>query len=48
MRNNITQTTRQVTDTHWLIIDVNDARHEITDISRLIHAVRSCWSVSSV
>ena len=35
MRNNITQTTRQVTDTHWLIIDVNDARHEITDVSRL-------------
>ncbi|MCU0521278.1 MAG: DUF1854 domain-containing protein [Anaerolineae bacterium] len=35
MRNNITQTTRQVTDTHWLVIDVNDARHEIPDISRL-------------
>lgn len=35
MRNNITQTTRQVTDTHWLIIDVNDARHEIPDISGL-------------
>ena len=32
MRNSITQNTRQVTHRHWLLIDVNDARHEIPDV----------------
>lgn len=31
MRNSITRNTRQVSANHWLIIDVNDARHEIED-----------------
>ena len=35
MRNNITQNTREVSPNHWLVIDVNDARHEITDVTAL-------------
>lgn len=35
MRNSITHNTRQVSEHHWLIIDVNDARHEIEDFTRL-------------
>jgi hypothetical protein len=35
MRNNIIHNTRQVAPTHWLIIDINDARHEIPNVSDL-------------
>ncbi len=35
MRNNITRNTREVSPGHWLIIDVNDARHEIECFSAL-------------
>lgn len=35
MRNSITRNTRQVSAHHWLIIDVNDARHEIPDFTKL-------------
>ena len=35
MRNNITHNTREVSPNHWLIIDVNDARHEISDVTAL-------------
>ena len=35
MRNSIIHNTRQVSPEHWLIIDVNDARHEIPDVSVL-------------
>jgi hypothetical protein len=35
MRNSIIRNTRQVSSGHWLLIDVNDARHEITDVSEL-------------
>lgn len=35
MRNQIIHGTRQVTPTHWLVIDVNDARHEIPDVTAL-------------
>jgi hypothetical protein len=35
MRNSITHNTRQVSQNHWLIIDVNDARHEIQDFTAL-------------
>jgi hypothetical protein len=35
MRNNITRNTREVSPEHWLIIDVNEARHEIPDITKL-------------
>jgi hypothetical protein len=31
MRNSITRKTREVSPGHWLLIDVNDARHEIED-----------------
>ena len=35
MRNNITHNTREVSPSHWLIIDVNEARHEIPDVTKL-------------
>lgn len=35
MRNNITRKTREVSPGHWLLIDVNDARHEIEDFKTL-------------
>jgi len=35
MRNSIVQSTRQVGPGHWLLIDVNDARHEIPDVTAL-------------
>lgn len=35
MRNDITRNTREVSPGHWLIIDVNDARHEIARFSAL-------------
>ena len=35
MRNNITRKTREVSPGHWLLIDVNDARHEIEDYKEL-------------
>ena len=35
MRNDITRNTREVSPGHWLIIDVNDARHEIERFSAL-------------
>ena len=35
MRNNITRKTREVSPGHWLLIDVNDARHEIEDYKTL-------------
>jgi hypothetical protein len=35
MRNNITRKTREISPGHWLLIDVNDARHEITDYAGL-------------
>lgn len=35
MRNNITRNTREVAPGHWLLIDVNDARHEIPDFEAL-------------
>lgn len=35
MRNSITRKTRQISEGHWLLIDVNDARHEITDFTQL-------------
>ena len=35
MRNNITRKTREVSPGHWLLIDVNDARHEIEDFKKL-------------
>ncbi|MBN1248334.1 MAG: DUF1854 domain-containing protein [Anaerolineae bacterium] len=35
MRNSITHNTRQVSENHWLIIDVNEARHEIEDHTAL-------------
>jgi hypothetical protein len=35
MRNSITRNTRQVSEVHWLIIDVNEARHEISDFAQL-------------
>jgi hypothetical protein len=35
MRNNVTQNTREVSPNHWLVIDVNDARHEIPDVTAL-------------
>ncbi len=35
MRNSITRNTREVSPNHWLLIDVNDARHEITDLAAL-------------
>jgi hypothetical protein len=31
MRNSITRKTREISPGHWLLIDVNDARHEITN-----------------
>jgi hypothetical protein len=31
MRNSITRKTREISPGHWLLIDVNDARHEIMD-----------------
>jgi hypothetical protein len=35
MRNSIIHNTRQVSPMHWLIIDVNDARHEIPNVGVL-------------
>ncbi|MGC9522602.1 MAG: DUF1854 domain-containing protein [Anaerolineae bacterium] len=35
MRNSITRKTREVSPGHWLLIDVNDARHEIEDFETL-------------
>ncbi len=35
MRNSIIHNTRRVSPMHWLIIDVNDARHEIPDVGQL-------------
>lgn len=35
MRNSITRNTREVSPGHWLLIDVNDARHEIVDLQKL-------------
>ena len=35
MRNNITRKTREVSPGHWLLIDVNDPRHEIEDFKML-------------
>ena len=35
MRNNITRNTREVSPGHWLIIDVNAARHEIEQFAAL-------------
>lgn len=35
MRNSIVRSTRQVGPGHWLLIDVNDARHEIPDVAAL-------------
>ncbi|NLE43883.1 MAG: DUF1854 domain-containing protein [Chloroflexi bacterium] len=35
MRNNIISYARQVSHDHWLLIDVNDARYEITRLSDL-------------
>lgn len=35
MRNSVIRYARQIEAGHWLIIDVNDARHEITDVEVL-------------
>jgi hypothetical protein len=35
MRNSITRNTREVSPGHWLLIDVNDARHEIKEVAAL-------------
>ena len=35
MRNRVVRYTREISPGHWLLIDVNDARHEIPDFSAL-------------
>lgn len=35
MRNSVIRYARQIKEGHWLIIDVNEARHEITDLEAL-------------
>ena len=35
MRNSVIRYARQIKAGHWLIIDVNEARHEITDLEAL-------------
>ena len=37
MRNSVIRYARQIEPGHWLLIDVNDARHEITDFDALDH-----------